>query len=76
MNNERRNKLKIIMKTLSSIVNDIEKVKSEEEDYMDNMPENLQGSDRYSKAEEACECLESAIENIENAIEDIDTARE
>ena len=69
MNNERRNKLKIIMKTLSSIVNDIEKVKSEEEDYMDNMPENLQSSMRAEESEEAIDTLGEAMENINSVVD-------
>ena len=53
----------------------LESVKDEEEDYMNNIPENLQGGERYSMAEDACSYLEEAIGNIEEAIENIDEAR-
>lgn len=40
-----------------------------EQDCLDNMPENLQYSDK-------CEKIEAAIENLESAIERIDEAME
>jgi len=40
----------------------------DEQDAYDNMPENLQGSDRGMESEEAQESLESAIEALEEAI--------
>lgn len=39
----------------------------EEQDCLDNLPENLQGSERYEKMEEAVSLLESAAEEIESA---------
>lgn len=75
MNNQRRMKLKKIINSLYDIIGFIEGVASEEEDYMNNMPENLQGSDKYSRAEEVCEYLEDAIVDIESAIENINEAR-
>jgi predicted RNase H-like HicB family nuclease len=44
-------------------------VLSEETDYMDNIPENLQYSSRYETAEEACDNLQEAVEYIEAAQE-------
>ena len=39
----------------------------EEQDCLDNLPENLQSSERYEKMEEAVSLLESAAEEIESA---------
>ena len=75
MNNQRRMKLKKIVKALQDVIYAIEVVKDEEEDYMNNIPENLQGSDRYSRAEEVCEYLEDAISDIESAIDNIEEAK-
>lgn len=47
----------------------VSKVLEEEEDCLDNMPENLQMSEKY-------EMMESAIDRLEDAIEQIDDARE
>ena len=41
----------------------------QEEDALDNMPENLQGSERYEKIEAAVDLLNNASEYIDSAIE-------
>lgn len=46
----------------------------QEEDALDNMPENLQGSDRYEKIEAAVDLLNDASECIDSAIEKINEA--
>ncbi|WP_434510049.1 hypothetical protein [Desulfitobacterium sp. AusDCA] len=40
------------------------------------MPENLQGFERYEKADEACSNLYDAVSNLEEAIENIEAAVE
>ena len=47
----------------------LENICSEEQDYFDNMPENLQGSMRGIDAEEAIDAMNEAIESMNNAIE-------
>lgn len=46
----------------------------QEEDALDNMPENLQGSERYEKTEAAVDLLNDASEYIDSAIEKINEA--
>lgn len=46
----------------------------QEEDALDNMPENLQGSERYEKIEAAVDLLNDASECIDSAIERINEA--
>ena len=55
-------------------MSELECLKEEEEEYRDNMPENLQGSERYERADEACDSLDSAYSSLEEAIEYIDEA--
>ena len=45
----------------------VDLVCDQEEDSLDNMPENLQGSDRYAKIERAVDNLREAMEHIEDA---------
>lgn len=45
-----------------------------EEDALDNMPENLQGSEKYEKIEAAVDLLNDASECIDSAIEKINEA--
>ena len=58
---------------LDSFKSDLDMILSEEESYMDNIPENLQNGYRYQAAEEACDNIECAIDalndgNIDEAI--------
>ena len=52
-----------------SLRDELENICSEEQDYFDNMPENLQGSQRGMDAEDAIEAMNEAIESMNNAIE-------
>ena len=48
---------------------ELENICSDEQDYFDNMPENLQGSVRGMDAEDAIEAMNEAVESMNNAIE-------
>ena len=72
MNNPRRkriaeviSKLQALEEELQAVKEEIEEIKDEEQEYLDNIPENLQLSERYEKAENAVSCLESAIDSID-----------
>ena len=54
---------------LDDIKSDLELLYGDEESYMDNIPENLQESIRYEKAEAACDNLENAVDYLDYAIE-------
>lgn len=84
MNKQRRKEISRIIEEIESAVStakekleelqiDIESVRDEEQEYMDNMPENLQGSERYETAEQAVDNLDNAASSIEELIEAIDT---
>lgn len=47
-------------------------VKDEEDDYRDNIPENMQSSDRYYQSEEASENLEAAFDTVEEIYDKLD----
>ena len=52
----------VLQNTLEELQQRIEEIKEEEQDYLDNIPENLQSSDHYEKAENALNALEEAID--------------
>lgn len=75
MNKSRRNKLNEAIGQLQELSEALENIKSiveqakeeeeeEEEEYRDNMPENLQGSEKYEMADAACDALDSAVDKI------------
>lgn len=77
MNAQRRKNIAFIVKDITllsekaeSILNDLESIKGEEEEYLENIPENLQNSERYA-AEEAVEYLDGAYDTLQEAIDNI-----
>lgn len=74
MNKKRRELLKSARPFLTKAARIIEQAAEQESDCLDNMPENLQDTDRYEKMEKAVENLEAALEHIENAQDCIDEA--
>lgn len=57
---------------LESAKNDLSMILYDEESYMDNIPENMQGGYRYQTAEDACDNIECAIDALDD--EDVDSA--
>lgn len=74
VNNQRRSRLKQAVELLNRVSFMVSSVLDEEEDAFDNIPENLQGSERYEKTEDAIDCLNDASENIDAAIEKLNEA--
>lgn len=76
MNNKKRESLKDARMYLERASNIVSRVLDEEENCLDNMPENLQSSEKYERMEAVIEKLEEAIEQIDSAKENIDEASE
>ena len=74
MNNKRRKALSEISDKLKVLKSQLEDIVGDEEEYMDNMPESLQGSEKYVIAEQACDSLYDAVSGIEEAISAIEEA--
>ena len=76
MNKIRRKKLSEIIDRIQAITNDLENILSEEEDYRDNMPENLQSSEKYETSDNACSFMQDAIDNLNEAMDNIGSSAE
>lgn len=76
MNKVRRKNLQSIIDRLEDIKADLEGITYEEEEYRDNIPENLQGSEKYERADEACDSLNDAADTLNEVIDSITTAME
>jgi flagellar biosynthesis chaperone FliJ len=68
MNKTRRQQLRKWLEDMENIKSELETICSDEQDYFDNMPENLQGSQKGMDAEEFIEQMEEAVSSIEDAI--------
>lgn len=73
MNRERRKEIQGVIASLEDLAMQIasvgeilDAIKSDEEDYRDSIPENMQGSDRYAKAEASADLLSSAYDDLES----------
>ena len=74
MNKIRREKLTEIISKLEDLRFDIDFYMEEEKDARDNLPENLEGSERYERMDTAAGALEEAVFDIDSAIEEIQNA--
>ena len=57
MNNNRRARIQ-------ALINKLEDIKEEEQEYYDNMPESIQAGERGDKAQEAIDNLESTLDYL------------
>jgi len=81
MNKERRKELNKASELLSDAQSKIQEARDiiecangDEQSYLDNMPENLQGSDKYEVAESAIESMEEALNSLEEIDSSLDEA--
>lgn len=81
MNKMRRKELADLIKQLYackdkndiySVINSLENIRDDEEDYYDNIPENLQGGQRASDSESAIENMNEALDLLNEAYESDD----
>ena len=75
MNKQRRNRVDAVIEKLRDIQSEINDIQSEEEEYRDNIPENLQGSEKYENAENNCDNLQSASDEIDEVISYLEEAQ-
>lgn len=67
MNRNRKERIKKIYDELRCCLGELNEIHDDEEEYHDNIPENLQGSARAETSEEAIESLDNAAESISEA---------
>lgn len=76
MNKARRKALDEVISKIEEAKELLENLQAEEEEYRDNMPENLQGSERYEAADAAVDNMSSAADALDEAISSIESAQE
>ncbi len=76
MNKVRRKALDEVISKIEEAKELLENLQAEEEEYRDNMPENLQGSERYEAADAAVDNMSSAVDALDEAISSIESAQE
>lgn len=71
MNKNRRQKIEELIKKILSLIDDLERIKEEEDDSRENMPENLENSDNYQKSEECSDAMEETIDDVRGSLNNL-----
>lgn len=71
MNKKQRKELKRIASLLEELSLDLETIRDEEDEKLDNIPDNLNGSDRYSYMWEVRDSLNEVIDDLNNTIDNL-----
>ena len=74
MNEKRRNRLKEAIQYLELAESIIQDAWDEENDRIENVPENLQSSERFDTMLQIAEYLSDAIDNLEEAKQNVQSA--
>ena len=74
MNERRRKTLRRVIDILNDANEIVNSVCEEEQDSLDNMPENLQDSEKCEAMSDAIDNLDDASDSISSAIESISSA--
>ena len=74
MNKMNRKQLSDLISRIETLHEELDEIKDGEEEKYDNMPENLQESDRGETLSDIIDCLDSAAEDLNNAVENIQSA--
>ena len=71
MNKKQRNELERIASLLEELRSDLEVICDEENEKLDNIPDNLYGTDRYNDMMEVRDNLEEVIADLDNTIDNL-----
>ena len=76
MNNTRRKSLRELIEKTEGIKQEIEEIKTEEEEYYNNMPEAFQDGEKGDRAQTVIEYLDEAMTAAGDMIENLTSAAE
>ena len=71
MNKERKGQLKDVISALNELKDDLEEIRNAEQMYFDDMPENLQTSEKGEISSNAIDIMNTTLEGVEAVISDI-----
>jgi len=77
MNQQRRKEIRELIEKLTEVKELIESnALNPEEEYYENIPENLQESERATASADAIEYLQSSLDSVEEAIDNLESSIE
>lgn len=69
MNRNRKSEIRDTMQTLKRCITTLENIRIDEADYYENIPSNLEGSERAEESEYALDLLDTALDNLSLGVE-------
>ena len=76
MNNTRRKSLRELIEKTEGIKQEIEEIKTDEEEYYNNMPSSVQDGEKGDRAQTVIEYLDEAMTAAGDVIENLTSAAE
>lgn len=76
MNKVRRKALSEIAEQIGTLRDELETLRDEEDEYRENIPESLQGGEKYELSESAGGSMNEALDSLDEAIGSIESAAE
>ncbi len=76
MNNTRRKALRELIDRIEGAKMEIEEIRTEEEEYYNNMPEAFQDGEKGDRAQTVIEYLDEAMTAADNVVENLTEAAE
>ena len=73
MNKEQRKLLEKLASHIEDVIADLEMVRDEEQEKVDNAPENLQYSARYEQMQDIADTIQMVIDELDNAVDELRT---
>lgn len=74
MNKARRKEIDKAVALIQEAKDILESTAEEEQEYYDNMPENMQSGEKGERAQSAAESLQEAVGNLDEAINNLETS--
>lgn len=75
MNKKRRADIQAIVEELNDLRSRIEGIESDEQDYLDNMPEAIQYGEKGDAASSAIDALQNAASSLDDVVSYLDEAQ-
>lgn len=69
MNNKQRKQLKALSEQVEEIKQEVEMIRDDEQEKIDNLPDGLIGSSKEEEYQEAVDALEEVISSLEDVID-------
>jgi len=76
MNAQRRKSLLELAAQAQAVLDAVEGIRDDEQEYLDNMPEGIKDGDKGDRAQEVIDYLDGAVDGLYSAIEGIESASE